>query len=34
MRHKNCLTWNTARNTQKRGIGEMHTVGPGLWRQN
>ena len=28
MRHKHCKTWNMARNTQKRGNWEMHTVGP------
>ena len=27
-------TWNMVRNTQKRGKGEMHTGGPGLWREN
>jgi hypothetical protein len=25
MRHKHCMTWNMARNTQKHGKGEMHT---------
>ena len=29
MREKCCRTWNMARNTQKRGKLEMHTVGPG-----
>ena len=29
---KHCLTWNMARNTQKRGKCEMHTVGPGIWQ--
>ena len=33
MRHKHCKTWNMARNTQKRGNWEMHTVGPGVWRE-
>ena len=28
MRHKHCLTWNMARNTQKLGKREMQTVGP------
>ena len=27
-------TWNRARNTEKEGKSEMHTVGPGLWREN
>ena len=31
MRHKHCRTWNKARNTEKRGIGEIHTRGPGVW---
>ena len=34
MRNKHCLTWNMARNTQKRGKLEMNIVGPGLWRKN
>ena len=29
MRHKHCLTWNMARNTENGGKWEMHTVGPG-----
>ena len=31
MRHKHSLTWNMARNTQKRGKLEIHTLGPGIW---
>ena len=34
MRHKHGLTWNMARNTQKRGKWEMHTVGYGIWQKN
>ena len=29
MRHKHCLAWNMARNTQKR----VH-CGPGIWQKN
>ena len=31
MRQKHSLTWNMARNTQKRGKLEMHTIGLGIW---
>ena len=31
MRHKHCMSRNTARNTEKREKLEMHTVGPGIW---
>ena len=31
MRHKHCSTWNTARNTQKRGKGEMQHGGLRVW---
>ena len=34
MRQKHSLTWNMARNTQKRGKLEMHSVGPRIWREN
>ena len=34
MEHKHCLAWNMARNTQKRGKRERHTIGPGLWQEN
>ena len=34
MRYKHCLTWNKARNTQKRGNSKMHTVRPRVWREN
>ena len=26
--------WNIARNTVQRGNGAIHTVGPGIWREN
>ena len=31
MRKKHCRNWNMARNTQKLGKREMHTVGTGIW---
>ena len=31
MRHKHCMTWNIARNTEKREKREIYTVGPELW---
>ena len=34
MRNTHCRTWNMARNSQKREEGEIHTVEPGLWREN
>ena len=34
MTYKHCMTWNMARNTQNREKGEMHTVGPGIWRES
>ena len=34
MRHKHCMTWNMMRKTEKREKREMHTVGPGIWREN
>ena len=34
MKHQQRWTWNMARNTQKCGQCEMHTVGPGVWREN
>jgi hypothetical protein len=34
MRHKHCMTWNMARNTEKREKREMPTLGPGLWQYN
>ena len=33
MRHKYFLNWNMARNTEKDGKWEMHTIGPGIWRE-
>ena len=30
MRHKHCMTWNMARNTEKREKREMPTLGPGI----
>ena len=33
MRHKYCMTRNMVRNTEKREKYEMHTVGPGIWRE-
>ena len=29
MRHKHCMTWNIARNTEKGGKCEIYSVGPG-----
>ena len=34
MRHKHCMNWNMARNTEKREKREMHTVGLGVWQEN
>ena len=34
VRNKYCRTWNMARNTEKLEKWELHTVGPGLWREN
>jgi hypothetical protein len=34
MRYKYYLTWNMASKTQKHEKWAMHTVGPGLWREN
>ena len=34
MREKHCRTWNMARDTEKRGKLEMHTVRPALWKKN
>ena len=34
MRHKHCMTWNMARNTEKREKSEIYTLGPGIWREN
>ena len=34
MRHKHSLIWNMAGNTPKPGKLEMHSVGPGIWREN
>jgi hypothetical protein len=34
MSHKHCMTWNMVRNTEKREKGKLHTVGPGIWREN
>jgi hypothetical protein len=34
MRQKHCLTRNMARNTEKGGKCEMHTVGPGVCIEN
>ena len=34
MRQKHCLTRNMARNTEKGGKCEMHTVEPGVWLEN
>ena len=28
------MTWIMARNTEKRGKWEMHTVGPAIWWKN
>ena len=33
MRNAHCLTWNMAKNTEKHGTWEMHTVGPGIWKK-
>ena len=34
MRHNYCLTWNMARNSEKREKLEIHTVGTGIWQEN
>jgi hypothetical protein len=34
MRHKHCLTCNIARNTEKVGKWEMHTLGSVIWWEN
>ena len=34
MEHKHGRTCSRARNTEKGGKWEMHTVGPGIWREN
>ena len=31
MGNEHCMTWNMARNSEKVGKKEMHTVGLGLW---
>ena len=33
MRNAHSLTWNMAKNTEKHGPWEMHTVGPGIWKK-
>ena len=33
MRHKQCITWKMARNTDKCWIWEMYTVGLGIWQE-
>ena len=33
MRNKHCITWKMARNTDKRWIWEMYTVGLGIWQE-
>ena len=33
MRNKHCMTWNMARNTEKREKCETHSVGPEIWRE-
>ena len=33
MSHKHCMTWNMARNTEKREKFKMHTVGPGILKK-
>jgi hypothetical protein len=30
MRQKQCITWNMARNTEKREKGEIYSVRPGI----
>ena len=34
MRHKHCFTCKMEKNTKKRGELEIHTVEPGVWREN
>ena len=34
MRLKHCRAWNMARNMEKRGKLEMHSLGPGVWQEN
>ena len=31
---KHCTIWNMARNSEKREIGKIHILGPGLWQEN
>jgi hypothetical protein len=33
MRNTHCRIWNMARNTEKHGKYEMHTLGNGTWRE-
>ena len=33
MRHKQCMTWNMARNTEKCEKGEIHSVESGIFRK-
>ena len=33
MRNAHSLTWNMAKNTEKHGPWEIHTVGPGIWKK-
>ena len=34
MGNTHCTIWNIVRNNEKREKWEMHTVGPGIWREN
>jgi hypothetical protein len=34
MRKTHFRTWNIARNSEKFEKCEIHTIGPGLWREN
>jgi hypothetical protein len=34
MRIAHYKTWNMARNTEKLGKCEIHTVEPGIWQEN
>ena len=34
MTHKDCMTWNIVRNTEKRAKREKHNVIPRIWREN
>ena len=33
MKNAHCTTWNMAKKREKRGKGEMDTLGPGIWRK-